>query len=166
MTRRWLPLAAAGLLLAGCGESPGYDHAAVEDYLVKTQAATFGSGDTLDKASCPADLDLSEGMTFTCTLHVSGAKLPYRVKLTDVHDEESVSVNAEPAGVLVSATRLRAHVRTTLPKASAGADLDCGGPFVVATVGKSFDCLLVLGSQAKPLTMKVLDDRGRIQVGS
>ena len=75
-------------------------------------------------------------------------------------------MSATPAGVLVPATRLRSYVRSTLPKVSAGADLDCGGPFVVATVGKSFDCLLVLGSQAKPLTMKVLDDRGRIQVGS
>ena len=48
----------------------------------------------IDKASCPAHRDLSEGMTVHCTVTVSGSKVPYRVKLTNVHDDP-VSVPAE-----------------------------------------------------------------------
>ena len=44
--RRRVSLAAAGLLLlAGCGERPGYDDSAVEAYLVDSQAGKFGSAE-------------------------------------------------------------------------------------------------------------------------
>jgi hypothetical protein len=165
MSRRWIALAAAGLaLLAGCGQSPGYDATAVESYLVKSQAATFAPAAKVSRASCPSDLDLREGMRFTCTLSVSGARLPYRVRLTHVHD--TVVVHAAPAGVIVSGAKLRDFVGTTLPKDSAGATVDCGGPFLVAAVGSSLDCTLVLGSQETPMKVKVLDTSGRVSIGS
>jgi hypothetical protein len=104
-------------------------------------------------------------MRVTCTLSVSGAKLPYRVRLTNVHADR-VTVAARPDGVLVSGTKLRNYVRTTLPDTAAGADVDCGGPFVVADVGSSVDCTLTLGSQQKPIKVKVLDDAGRVSISS
>ena len=62
MRRRLVPLLAAGLLLlAGCGESPGYDDAAVESYLVKSQASLFGSAGDKARATCPADRELTRG---------------------------------------------------------------------------------------------------------
>jgi len=162
---RRVGLAAAGLLLlAACGESPSYDAAAVEDHLVESQAGTFGDAEVTG-ASCPEDRELEEGVRLTCTLTVDGAKLPYRVTLTDVHDDQ-VTVAARPDGVLVSGAKLSAFVRSTLPKSSAGADVDCGGAYVVAPVGTKVDCMLVLGSQEKPITVKVLDDAGRVTIGS
>jgi hypothetical protein len=165
MTRRATGLAVVGLLLlAGCGQSPGYDAAAVESYLATSQAATFAPTAQVSRAACPSDQELREGMTFTCTLSVSGSKLPYRVTLTHVHD--TVEVAAAPAGVIVSGAKLRAFVRTTLPKDSAGAQVDCGGPFVVAAVGSTVDCTLELGSQATPMKVKVLDETGRVSITS
>ena len=166
MGRRVLPLLAAGLLLlAGCGERPGYDDAAVASYLVKSQSSLFGPAGDKARATCPDDRDLTEGMTVTCTLTVSGAKLPYKVKLTNVH-EKRVTVVARPDGVLVSGTKIRAYVRSTLPSTSAGANVDCGGPFVVVDIGKSVDCTLTLGSQEKPIKVTVLDKVGRVSVSS
>ena len=166
MRRPVVTLLAGGLLLlAGCGESPGYDDAAVESYLVKSQSSLFGVAGDKARATCSDDRDLREGMTVACTLTVSGAKLPYRVKLTHVHDKR-VTLVARPDGVLVSGAKIRAYVRSTLPDTSAGANVDCGGPFVVVDVGKSVDCTLTLGSQEKPITVKVLDEVGRVSVSS
>lgn len=155
--------AGAGLaLLAGCGEQPGYDASPVEDYLRSSQAALFGEQE-VEKASCPGDLTLLEGMTFTCTLTVAGADLPFRVTLSGVRTEE-VTVRARPAGVLLAADRVRDHVRTTLPRTFEGADVDCGGAYVVAKVGAELSCRLTLGSQVKPLTVTVRDEEGRVTV--
>jgi hypothetical protein len=166
MRRHTLALAAAGLLLlAGCGDSPGYDDATVGAYLVKSQAATFPTAE-ITKASCPKDRDLREGMTITCTLFVSGASLPYRVKLTHVHSGR-VTITAHTDGVLFSRSKLRDFVRTTLPRTASGADVNCsGGAFLVAHVGSSLNCTLTLGSQEKPMKVKVLDDSGRVSIGS
>ncbi len=154
------------LLLAGCGgDRPGYDDAAVEAYLSTSQADTFGSAGEIGKATCPGDLDLREGMTFVCKLDVSGAKLPYKVRLTDV-SEEKMTISAAPDGVLVSATKLRDYLRGTLPKSSAAADVDCGGAFVVAKVGASLPCTMTLGAQEKPIKITVKDKAGRMSIGS
>ena len=158
-----LVLASLGLLtLAGCGEDPGYDSSAVESYLAQSQQEVLG-GDV--RASCPDDLETEEGMTFRCTLKVSGAALPYRVTLTHL-DAERVTVSAAPDGVLISGVKVRDFVRTTLPKSSAAADVDCGGPFVVADVGEALDCTLALGAQERPITLTVKDESGVVAVGS
>ncbi len=41
------------LVLAGCGDRPGYDGAAVESYLVQSQADTFGPSAEISRATCP-----------------------------------------------------------------------------------------------------------------
>lgn len=152
-------------LLAGCGDRPGYDDAAVESYLAKSQATTFGTSAKVGAASCPGTLELREGMTFTCKLDVSGASLPYRVRLTHVHDTR-MSISAAPDGVIVSTAKLRDYVAGTLPKNSSGADVDCGGAFVVAKVGATVPCTLTLGSQEQPIKVTVKDQTGRVQIGS
>ena len=154
------------LLLVGCGgDRPGYDDSAVESYLSTSQADTFGTAGDVGKATCPGDLELREGMTFVCKLDVSGTKLPYKVRLTNVH-EETVSISAAPDGVLVSGTRLRNFVRGTLPKASAEANVDCGGAFVVADVGESLPCTMTLGAQERSIKITVKDKAGRVSIGS
>jgi hypothetical protein len=166
-TGRRIAVAAACLaLLTGCaGERPGYDDATVESYLARSQATTFDSTAKVGAARCPSSLELREGMRFTCTLEVSGARLPYRVRLTHVHDAR-MTVRAVPDGVIVSTAKLRAHLAGTLPKKSSGADVDCGGPFVVAKVGATLPCTLVLGSQEQPVKVTVKDETGRVQIGS
>jgi hypothetical protein len=134
----------------------------VESYLVQSQQAVLGDE---VRASCPDDLETEEGMTFRCTLKVSGAAMPYRITLTDL-DAEKVTVSAAPDGVLISGVKVRDFVRTTLPKSSAAADVDCGGPFVVAEVGETLDCTLALGAQERPIKVTVKDEAGVVSVGS
>lgn len=168
MSRRWYAagaLAASVVLLAGCGDRPSYDAGAVEDFLAKSQAATFGADLKVGKAHCPADVAVSEGMRLRCTLEVSGAKVPYRVQLRHVHAKK-VDATARLDGVVVRSSSVRDFVRGTLPKESKGADVDCGKGVIVAKVGQSLDCTLVLGAQEKPLTVTVTDAQGTVAVAS
>lgn len=160
---RGAALAAGLLTLAACGDRPGYDRDAVESYLVETQGAAFAPAGTIEGATCPKGLDLREGMRFTCQLAVSGAQVPYRVRLTHVRDER-MAVQAAPAGVLMSGTKLTEAVRGSLPKTSAAAAVDCGGPFFVAAVGDTISCRLVLGGQEKPIKVTVEDESGSVSV--
>jgi hypothetical protein len=151
------------LLLAGCGDRPGYDASAVESYLVHQQGGPFSGG--IEKASCPAHHDLQEGMTVRCTVTVSGSRIPYRVKLTHVHDDP-VRVTAQPDGVVLSREKLRAVVGLSLPQGAARPAVDCGGPYMVAKVGQSLKCTATLGSQVRTFTVKVKDATGRVSVES
>lgn len=165
MRARALALGAAGLLLlAGCGDAPGYDHAAVEGYLVSSQSTALG-GAKVTGASCPHDRSLREGMSLTCTLAVSGTKLPYRVRLTHVHARR-IRVTATPDGVLVDGSKLVAYVRSTLPHDATGATVRCGAAYVVTHVGDSLTCTMVLGSQQKDVKLKVTDPSGTVSLAS
>ena len=158
-------LAGLPLLLTGCGDRPGYDASEVESYLVASQAATFAPSGRVTHASCPDGLKLREGMSLTCKLTVSGAQVPYRVRLTHVRSTR-VSVAASPDGVLLSGARLSDLVRTRLPRNAASADVDCGGAYVAATVGKPMSCTLRLGSQERPIKVTVTDPSGTVEVRS
>ncbi len=159
-------LGASVLLLSGCGDRPGYDATAVEKYLASTQGQQFAGTGTVGKASCPRHRDLSEGMTVRCTLVVGGSKVPFLVTLTDV-DASKVHVHAKPDGVVIPSSKLTAVVAQGLPAQSRGAKVDCGGDaFLVAKVGKTVTCSLVLGSQTRALKVTVKDASGRVSVSS
>jgi hypothetical protein len=156
-------LAGLAVLLAGCGDRPGYDRGAVEHFLATSQAGTFGGDLEVGKASCPKEAAVEEGMTVRCTLAVSGSAVPYRVTLRDVHGKK-VKVTAKPDAVIVPGAAVRDFVRTTLPKESKGADVDCGGGVIVAKVGQTLDCTLTLGAQTQPLKVTVTDKAGTIAI--
>lgn len=168
MTRRLVvrgtTLVVAVLVLAGCGESPGYDRASVEGYLAQAQSGAFGSDAKVGRAMCPKHLALKEGMRFRCTLDVSGTAVPYQVRLTHVAGKQ-VTVHAAPDGVVVPALAVRDYVRSTLPRASRAAGVDCGKSYIVAKVGQTLDCKLTLGAQEKDITVTVKDEQGTVSVG-
>jgi hypothetical protein len=151
------------LLLAGCGDRPGYDPSAVESYLVHQHGGAFPDG--IERASCPAHRDLHEGMTVRCTVTVSGSKIPYLVRLTHVHDD-AVRVSAHPDGVVLSREKLRAVIGLSWEKGAARPAVDCGGPYMVAKVGQSLTCKATLGSQVRTFTVQVKDATGRVSVVS
>lgn len=151
------------LLLASCGDAPGYDRASVQGFLARSQAGTF-AGATIGKARCPADVPLKEGMRVRCTLAVDDARVPYAVTLRHVHAAH-VAVRASLAGVVVPASSLQDYVRSTLSKAAQGAVVDCGAHYLVARVGHTFDCTLALGGQQQPIKVTIKDSQGTMAVG-
>jgi hypothetical protein len=165
-TRSAFAAVSVGLLcLAGCGERPGYDSTPVESYLARSQAGSFGPAVRIGRATCPEDLALEEGMTFRCRLDVADTALPYRVRLSQVRSEE-MRVSAAPDGVLMSGEKVRDFVRSTLPKGSSAADVDCGGVYFVAEVGQTLECTLALGAQQRSIEVRVKDEAGVVTLGS
>jgi hypothetical protein len=153
------------LVLTGCGDRPGYDSSAVEKYLVSSQAWRF-DGTDISAASCPRHRDLTEGMKVTCTVTVAKSKVPFTVRLTHVHADK-VHVSAAPAGVVIPGSRLTQTVTQTLPADSRAAKVDCGtAAYVVARVGQTVDCKLVLGSQTTAIKVTVKDRTGTVSVSS
>jgi Domain of unknown function (DUF4333) len=153
---------AGGLVLAGCGDQPGLDTAAVEAYVLQSQASTFGDLE-VGPASCPGGQELRDGMTLDCTLTVSDAEVPYRVRLRDVH-EEQVKVDVALDAVVLLAKEIQRYVRSTLTKDFASARVTCGQDVLVTEVGEVIECTLASGAQAKPLAVTVEDAAGRISI--
>ena len=153
---------AGGLMLSGCGDQPGPDTAAVEAYVLKSQASTFGNLE-VGPASCPGGQELRDGMTLDCTLTVSDAEVPYLVRLGDVH-EETVKIEVSLDAVVLLAKEIQRYVRSTLTKDFATANVSCGHDVLVTEVGEVIECTLASGAQAKPLAVTVEDAAGRISI--
>lgn len=164
--RRLAALAAVStILLSGCGAEPGYDAAAVESYLNSSQASRFAGAGPVGSARCPDERALREGMTVRCTLEVSRSQVPFVVTLRDVRTDE-VKVSVRPDGVIISGKRLTDVVRLKLPADARQADVECDGnsAFVVAQVGQTIDCDVLLGSQRTAFRLTVTDAAGRVSI--
>jgi len=153
--------AAAVLLLSACGDQPGFDPQAVEDFLVSSQQSRYQPGDDLE-AVCPYDLKLEEGMTFACTLTASGTDIPYRVQLTRVREADP-TVQVETAALVVPETTVQIYVVSSLPATARGAKLDCGSSYVVVEAGDDFMCYLSLGGQQREVTLTA-DEQGAVTI--
>lgn len=156
-----LGLVLGGSLLTGCGDEPGLDTAAVEDYLAQSQQATF-VGLEIGEASCP-DQSLAEGMTLPCTLAVADAEVPYRVRLRDVR-ESTVRIDVTLDAVVLLQDRIRQHVVSTLPADFSSAQVTCENDVIVAEVGDAVECTVATGAQTKPVVVRVEDEEGRVSI--
>jgi len=151
----------ATTLLAGCGDDPGLDTAAVEAYLVQSQEKTF-EGLEVGEASCP-DQALKDGMTLPCTLGVADADVPYRVRLRDVHASE-VRVDVALDAVVLLGEEIEQFVVSTLPEDFSSAEVACENEVIVADVGDSVECTVSLGAQTTPVSLTVDDEEGRVSI--
>ena len=68
--------------------------------------------------------------------------------------------------MVLTAAKITDFVTGTLPKESAGAEVDCGGAYIVAEVGATLPCTLTLGSQEQPIKVTVKDRSGAVTLGS
>jgi hypothetical protein len=150
------------LLATGCGNVPGLDTEAVETFLLQSQSSTYGDVE-IGPAKCPGSHELRNGMTLDCTVAVLDAKVPYRVRLTDVH-EKKVHAAVTLDAVVVMAKQIQKYVRSTLPSDFSSAEVTCGHEVIVTEVGNSIDCVVASGAQTKPLKVTVEDAEGHISI--
>ena len=66
--------------VAGCSSDKTVSASDAEAKLIQTQKGKVG-GLKLGKASCPDDVKVKEGATFTCTLAIGDVEAPYKVTL-------------------------------------------------------------------------------------
>lgn len=155
------PLLACALLFAGCS-SNAYDAAAVENYLEESQQGKV-RGLPIGEASCPEDVELTEGVTFRCTLEIAGEPAPFAVKLTNV-DADEVTINLEPAKALIATAGVVDLVRNGLQERYRdAAKIGCGDKqLIVADPGTKIGCIVQVGGERAQAVARVENKQGKV----
>ena len=166
---------AAALLLASCGgperpaKTPAADElvgtADVERLLVSTQKRKSPKL-RVGMASCPDQVRLANGTTFTCTVQIEGVSAPYSVTLRDVDAAGTGGRFAlEPAKPIIDVTRIVSLIRGKLQSTARAATVRCGTAKVrVVEVGASIACTITLGDAVQKVTAEVRDLKGTVVV--
>jgi len=154
-------VAACALLVSGCS-SNAYDAETIEQYLKESQQGKV-RGLPIGEARCPDDVELTEGVTFRCTLEIAGVAAPYRVRLTDVEADE-VQVNVEPAKALIATAVVVDLVRSSLnDRFRDEADVSCGDEqMLVADPGTRIGCIVEVDGERRQAVARVASKDGRI----
>jgi hypothetical protein len=150
----------AGLLLSACSGNT-YDAQTVEDKLKETQQDKV-RGLPIGEARCPEDVELTEGVTFRCTLEIAGKPAPYRVRLTNV-DADKVMINVEPARALIATGAAVDFVRGQLPPELRSAKVTCGeDQLLVADPGTKIGCVVTIDGKENQVVLRVKDTKGNV----
>lgn len=150
---------AAGI--AGCG-SNAYDAGKIESYLKDSQQGKV-RGLPLGDATCPRDVELTEGVTFRCKLEIAGEPAPYKVRLTNV-DADEVTVNLEPARALIATAVVVDLVRGGLkPRYRDRAKVSCGEKqVIVADPGTRIGCVVRIGGEERQAVARIENKEGKV----
>jgi hypothetical protein len=165
-------------LLAACGG--GQDPAAtpardglvatadVERLLVSTQKRKSPRL-RVGAASCPDQVRLANGTTFTCTVQIEGVSAPYSVTLRDVDAAGTGGRFAlEPAKPIIDVTRIVSLIRGKLQPTARAAIVRCGAPGApkvrVVEIGGRIACTITLGDAVQKVTAEVKDLKGTVVV--
>ena len=151
------------VLLAACG-------GAVERLLVSTQKRKSPRL-RVGTASCPDQVRLANGTTFTCTVRIEGVSAPYSVTLRDVDAAGTGGRFAlEPAKPIIDVTRIVSLIRGKLQPTARAATVRCGAagaPKVrVVEIGATIGCTIALGDAVQKVTAVVKDLKGTVVVRS
>lgn len=152
---------APALLLSACS-SNAYDAETIEKYLTESQQGKV-RGLSIGEAACPEDVELTEGVTFRCTLEIGGVAAPYRVRLTDVEADE-VQVNVAPAKALIATDAVVDLVRGSLKdRYRDEARVNCGHDQVlVADPGTKIGCIVEVDGERRQAVARVANKDGRV----
>ena len=168
------------VLLAACGgaeerpPAPPRDElvgtADVERLLVSTQKRKSPEL-RVGTASCPDQVRLANGTTFSCTVKIEGVTAPYSVTLRDVDAAGSGGRFAlEPAKPIIDVTRIVSLIRGKLQPTARAATVRCGAagaPKVrVVEIGATIGCTITLGDAVQKVTAEVKDLKGTVVVRS
>jgi hypothetical protein len=150
------------LLVTGCSSSNVYDAGEVESYLKESQQGKV-RGLALGEAVCPEDVELTEGVTFRCTLEIAGVQAPYTVRLTNV-DADEVQVNLEPAKALIATSVVVDLVRKGLKAQYRDqATVNCGkDDLLVADPGTKIGCIVEIDGKQQQAVARVEDKDGTV----
>ncbi len=151
----------AALGLSACS-SNSYDAETVESYLKDSQEGQV-RGLALGDAVCPQDVELTEGVTFQCTLEIAGAKAPYTVRLTNV-DADKIRINLEPAKALIATAGVVDLVRSGLrPRYRDQATITCGkDQLLVTDPGTRIGCVVEIDGERRQAVARVENKDGKV----
>ena len=137
----------------------------VERLLVSTQKRKSPNL-KVGTATCPDQVRLANGTTFTCTVQIEGTEAPYAVTLRDVDAAKATGRFAlAPAKPIIDVSRIVALIRGKLQPTARGARVTCGTAKVrVVEVGAAIGCTITLGDAVQKVSAVVKDLKGTVVV--
>lgn len=158
MRARVAVLVALGLLGA-CGKPAVLDGPRSEERIAERLGEAYDV--EIRSVTCPEDVHVEEGATFTCTARVGEGDVEVEVRQSD--GEGTLEVEARAA--ILSTSRIEQDIATTLADRFAREDVEvtCGGPAVrIEEPDATFPCEAVDGDEAKEVEVRVRDTRGAL----
>jgi hypothetical protein len=152
-------VAVAAVAVAGCGKPAVLDGPRSEDRIGERLAETYDV--EVGAVTCPDDVEVEEGATFTCTARVGGERVEVDVRQTD--DEGTLEVASRSA--ILSTPRVEDDIAATLADRFARDDVEvtCAGPAVrIEEPDATFTCEAVDGDETKEVEVRVRDARGAL----
>ncbi|QYG93865.1 DUF4333 domain-containing protein [Iamia sp. SCSIO 61187] len=146
-------------VLAGCGKPAVLDVDRSEVRIRERLAETYDV--TVDTVTCPDEVEVEEGATFTCRAEVGDGRVEVDVRQTD--GEGTLEVEARAA--ILSTPRVEADIAATLADRFARDDVTvtCDGPAVrIEEPEATFACEAVDGDETREVEVRVRDARGAL----
>lgn len=152
-------LALAAVAGAACGEPAVLDVPRSETRIGARLAETYDID--VGTVTCPDDIEVEEGASFTCTATIGGEEVDIDVRQTD--SEGTLEVASRVA--ILSTPRIEADIAETLADRFERDDVEvtCEGPEVrTEEPDATFTCEAVDGDETKEVEVRVRDARGAL----
>ncbi len=152
-------LVIALVAVSACGKPAVLDGPRSEDRIGERLAETYGV--EVGAVTCPDDVEVEEGATFTCTARVGDGRVEVDVRQTD--GEGTLEVTSRSA--VLSTARVEEDIATTLADRFERDDVEvtCEGPAVrIEEPDATFPCEAVDGDETKEVEVRVRDARGAL----
>lgn len=159
MRARAAVVVVVALAATGCGKPAVLDGPRSEDRIGERLAETYEV--EVGPVTCPAEVEVEEGATFTCTARVGDDRVEVDVRQTD--DEGTLEVASRSA--ILSTPRVEEDIATTLADRFERDDVavTCEGPAVrIEEPDATFACEAVDGDETKEVEVRVRDARGAL----
>ncbi|WP_410785247.1 DUF4333 domain-containing protein [Kribbella sp. C-35] len=155
--------ALAAVVLAGCSAEVTVGDGTVDADRMASAVAMYLREHVPDvqvgTITCPTDVKVAEGKTFTCTADVAGTQLPMNVTLSHVSGGE-YTYEFKPAKALIDTRKVVTEIRSRLPAQAAGASIDCGTALIrIVEVSGKIPCTVSLAGK-RQVVQTVVDDLG------
>lgn len=159
------PLALAALVAlgsAGCGQPGVLDVERAEDRIAEELSDTYGV--TFGEVSCPDEVAVEEGGSFTCTATVGGGDA-HEVDVTVVQTDGEGALEVASEQAVLSTAEVEADIVVTLADRFSRDDVEvvCEGAGIrVEDPGATFACEAVDGDERRTVEVLVRDARGAL----
>lgn len=157
--RRLAWIAAAALASTSVAACTKYEREKLELAIVGAQKSKQWP---LSRVTCPPEVELRKGDTFTCQIHFSDGQ---QVDAEVLQEDDGGNFSWQVKSRVSLMGEVTDRVTRQLPASAAGAEVSCGERAVlVVRKGEQLSCTAKTATQTLELDVRVEDDEGKLAI--